>query len=335
MDEFVAVGAPRRARAALLAAVLLAAGCTAPGLTARHRALAAELVASEGSPGALPPPGTSSADDPFAGAATLEREALARRGAAAQPEPPRRALRLARGPRALPPGHGPRGSDARLRRGARRAVRDGAHRVDLRQAFPFPGKLRLRGEIALAEAEAAAHDFAAVRLRLATMASLLFDDYYLAARALEVNHHHRGLIDGAPGRGGGALRVRRGLRAGAAPGRVRARRARARGGRPRERARVVATAQLNGLLHRDPGRAAPAAAPRRSTSRAGYSGPRARGRGRARGAARAARRRRPGARRRGGGRRSRAASSCRTSRSPRATTGSGRCRSCGPSSVSS
>jgi len=75
-----------------------------------------------------------------------------------------------------------------------RAV-DGAHKVDLSQRFPFPGKLSLRGEIALAEAEAAEHDVEAVRLRLATMASLLFDELYFLDRALEINAEHLRLLE--------------------------------------------------------------------------------------------------------------------------------------------
>ena len=71
---------------------------------------------------------------------------------------------------------------------------DEAPKVDLSQKLPFPGKLRLRGEAALAEAEAGAHDYAAVRLRLAAMASQLYDDYYLAARSLEINAEHVGLL---------------------------------------------------------------------------------------------------------------------------------------------
>ncbi len=72
---------------------------------------------------------------------------------------------------------------------------DNAPKFDLSQKLPFPGKLRLRGEAAVEEAEAASHDLAAVRLRLATMASLLFDDYYFAARALEINAEHITLLE--------------------------------------------------------------------------------------------------------------------------------------------
>jgi outer membrane protein TolC len=71
---------------------------------------------------------------------------------------------------------------------------DTGQRVTLSQALPFPGKLALRGEVALAEAEAAASDFAAVRLRLAVLASLLFDQAYLIERKLAVNDAHRTLL---------------------------------------------------------------------------------------------------------------------------------------------
>jgi outer membrane protein TolC len=62
------------------------------------------------------------------------------------------------------------------------------------QRLPFPGKLKLQGEIARAEAEAAHQDYQAVRLRLATMASLLFDNYYFVHRALEINDEHLQLL---------------------------------------------------------------------------------------------------------------------------------------------
>ncbi len=73
---------------------------------------------------------------------------------------------------------------------------DDAPKFDLSQKLPFPGKLALRGEVALAEADAAAHDYEAGRLHLATMASHLYDDYYLAARSLEINAQHIGLLEG-------------------------------------------------------------------------------------------------------------------------------------------
>lgn len=62
------------------------------------------------------------------------------------------------------------------------------------QPLPYPGKLRLRGEVARAEAEAARLDYEGVRLQLATLASLLFDDYYFVHRALEINDEHLELL---------------------------------------------------------------------------------------------------------------------------------------------
>lgn len=69
------------------------------------------------------------------------------------------------------------------------------HQLRLGQRLPFPGTLRLRGEVAAAEAAAAAQRVEEVRLRLWTMASLLFDDYYLVARALEINAAHLRLLE--------------------------------------------------------------------------------------------------------------------------------------------
>jgi outer membrane protein TolC len=71
---------------------------------------------------------------------------------------------------------------------------DPSQRFDLSQRLPFPGKRALAGAAALAEAEASAHDFATARIRLAALASALFDDYYLAARALAINREHADLL---------------------------------------------------------------------------------------------------------------------------------------------
>src|SRR3972149_3968205 len=70
---------------------------------------------------------------------------------------------------------------------------------------PFPGESRLsrdalvragrEGEVAPGEADAARYDYQAVRLQLAAMASLLFDDYYFAERALEINGEHTRLLE--------------------------------------------------------------------------------------------------------------------------------------------
>lgn len=66
--------------------------------------------------------------------------------------------------------------------------------VRFSQPLPYPGKLRLRGEVARAEAEAARLNYEGVRLQLATLASLFFDDYYYVHRALEINDEHLELL---------------------------------------------------------------------------------------------------------------------------------------------
>lgn len=177
---------------ALRALVLLAPlfwGCAGPSLTTRHQEL------DQAWQRAVPP--TASADDPFAGHAVLDRQALVAAVLARNPSiaAARWAWRsaLARYPQETSL------DDPMLEYGVAPASLgssrvDSAQRVALSQALPFPGKLALRGEIALAEAEAAARDHDAVRLRLATLASLLFDERYLIERKLAVNEAHRALL---------------------------------------------------------------------------------------------------------------------------------------------
>src|SRR6266849_182895 len=62
-----------------------------------------------------------------------------------------------------------------------------AYRLEISQKLPFPGKLKLRGENALAEASAAERDVDDMRLQLAESARSAFYDYFLADRALTVN----------------------------------------------------------------------------------------------------------------------------------------------------
>jgi outer membrane protein TolC len=172
---------------ALLAPLLWS--CAGPGLTSRHR--------DQEDAWRRAAPAQSASDDLFAGHAALDRQALVAAVLARNPSigAARWAWRaaLSRYPQetaledpVLEYGVAP------LSLGSSRV--DTAQRAVLSQAVPFPGKLALRGEIALAEADAAASDFAAVRLRLATLASLLFDEYYLVERKLGVNGAHRTLL---------------------------------------------------------------------------------------------------------------------------------------------
>jgi cobalt-zinc-cadmium efflux system outer membrane protein len=68
------------------------------------------------------------------------------------------------------------------------------YRLEISQKYPFPGKLALRGQNALAEASAAGHDVEDMRLQLAESARSAFYDYYLVGRALEVNEDSLGLL---------------------------------------------------------------------------------------------------------------------------------------------
>jgi outer membrane protein TolC len=62
-----------------------------------------------------------------------------------------------------------------------------AYRLEVSQKLPFPGKLKLRGQNALAEASAAGRDVEDMRLQLIESARTAFYDFYLAERALAVN----------------------------------------------------------------------------------------------------------------------------------------------------
>jgi cobalt-zinc-cadmium efflux system outer membrane protein len=62
------------------------------------------------------------------------------------------------------------------------------------QHLPWPGKLALDEAVAHAEADAARSDFEASRRALALTASLLFDQYFVTVRSIEVNAHHVDLM---------------------------------------------------------------------------------------------------------------------------------------------
>ncbi|MGH7272715.1 MAG: TolC family protein, partial [Polyangiaceae bacterium] len=62
------------------------------------------------------------------------------------------------------------------------------------QRVPWPGKLSLDESIARAEADAAHSDFEGTRRELALAAVLLYDQYFLAVRSLEINAQHIALV---------------------------------------------------------------------------------------------------------------------------------------------
>ena len=124
-------------------------------------------------------------------------------------------------------------------------------RIELRHKLPWPGQRQLRGDAALAEAEAAHADLESLRLELAEAAVQAFDDDYVATRALEINQHHRELLE----------RIERSALAQYTAGRASQQdplEARAhiieldREGLMLDRQRRAAVAALNRLLHRKP-----------------------------------------------------------------------------------
>jgi outer membrane protein, heavy metal efflux system len=69
------------------------------------------------------------------------------------------------------------------------------YRVEVSQKIPFPGKLRLRGDGALAEANAASNDVNDMRVQLVEAARLAFYDYYQVDRAIAVNDESLRLLN--------------------------------------------------------------------------------------------------------------------------------------------
>jgi cobalt-zinc-cadmium efflux system outer membrane protein len=61
------------------------------------------------------------------------------------------------------------------------------YRLEVSQRIPFPGKLKLRGQGAIAEADAAGNEVEDMRLQLIESAKGAYYDYYLIGRALAVN----------------------------------------------------------------------------------------------------------------------------------------------------
>jgi outer membrane protein TolC len=68
------------------------------------------------------------------------------------------------------------------------------YRLDISQKLPFPGKLALRGQSALAEASAAGHEVEDMRLQLIESAKSSFGEYYLVSRAIAINQENLRLL---------------------------------------------------------------------------------------------------------------------------------------------
>jgi len=71
---------------------------------------------------------------------------------------------------------------------------DFAQRIELSQRFPWPGKLGLRGEVALSEAEARAEDLRTARDQLVREAKSAFFHLYYVYRAIEINEVNKAIL---------------------------------------------------------------------------------------------------------------------------------------------
>ncbi len=134
---------------------------------------------------------------------------------------------------------------------------DFAYRLELSQRLPYPGKRALRGDNALAEARAAGDEVEDIRLQLAESVRAAFYDYFLAERALEVNREGLELLqefrkDAQSRYKTGAAPEQDYLLADVEIGRQRERQV------ALERAREVAIARINTLMHLPPDSRLPA-----------------------------------------------------------------------------
>lgn len=69
-----------------------------------------------------------------------------------------------------------------------------AYRIEASQKLPFPGKRRLRGEAAAAEASAAAEELEDVKLQLIESTKAAYYDFYMVERAAAVNAENGRLL---------------------------------------------------------------------------------------------------------------------------------------------
>jgi outer membrane protein TolC len=125
------------------------------------------------------------------------------------------------------------------------------YRLEFSQKYPWPGKRALRGQGAQSEAAAAGNDVEDMRLQLVEAAQTAFYDYYLVARALDVNRQNLEFLQAF--RQDAASRVKFGkapeqdiLQANVEIGRQQARQL------TLERMRTVAVARINTLLNLPP-----------------------------------------------------------------------------------
>ena len=67
--------------------------------------------------------------------------------------------------------------------------------VTVSEQFPYPGKLKLRGEIASKEADAAKSDFGAIRRRVSAEVRAAYFDYFYFDRAIQTTERNKELLE--------------------------------------------------------------------------------------------------------------------------------------------
>jgi outer membrane protein TolC len=73
------------------------------------------------------------------------------------------------------------------------------YELGISQKLPWFGKRALEASVSAAEAEASENDYEAVKRELALSALLLFEQYFVATRALEINARHVALVQAMQG----------------------------------------------------------------------------------------------------------------------------------------
>lgn len=132
-----------------------------------------------------------------------------------------------------------------------------AYRLEFTQKLPYPGKLALRGQAALAEAAAANNDIDDMRLQLIEAAKSAYFDFYLVHRALAVNDESLQLLKDFRKTAEDRFRVNQAIQQDILQADVELGKQRERG-LALERMRKVAIARLNTLMHLPPDAALPA-----------------------------------------------------------------------------
>lgn len=197
-------------------------------------------------------------DDPFAGATVLERRSLIEAVLARNPDIEAARAGWRRALARVPQQSALDDPMVSYSFAPRSIVGDApfGQRIEIEQKLPITNRRGLAGDVALAEADAARDNTDAVRLRLAAMASGMFDDYYVAERALEVDTHHRNLLEQV--RASALAQYTAGRASQQDPLQAEVELAMIdREQLMHETERRLVIARLNGLLHRDPASALP------------------------------------------------------------------------------